>query len=83
MTPVGTAVVLALLITLGYSLLCAVSPWARCRKCQGLGFATRQTRRGTWKRGRDCRRCKATGMRIRYGRHLFNRYADVRRRGTR
>jgi hypothetical protein len=83
MTPAGTAVALALLVTLSYAVLCAVSPWARCRKCQGLGFATRQTRRGTIRRGRDCRRCKGTGMRIRTGRHLYHRYADIRRRGTR
>lgn len=47
------------------------------------GFATKTDRKGRAKRGKDCRRCKATGKRIRIGRHLFNVAARLHRDGTR
>ena len=34
------------------------------------------------KRGKDCRRCRATGKRIRVGRWLYNRWARIYRAGT-
>ncbi|MEU8854209.1 hypothetical protein ACIQJ8_27980 [Streptomyces globisporus] len=83
MTPALLASALLLLITLSYSGLCAVSPFGDCRKCRGWGFATKTDRKGRAKRGKDCRRCKATGKRIRIGRHLYNVAARLHRDGTR
>ncbi|MFB7307820.1 hypothetical protein [Streptomyces sp. NPDC056192] len=83
MTPALLASALLLFVTLGYSGLCAASPFGNCRKCRGWGFAMRTDRKGRTKRGKDCRRCKATGKRIRVGRHLFNVAARLHRDGTR
>ncbi|MFJ3141496.1 hypothetical protein ACIPJM_03405 [Streptomyces halstedii] len=83
MTPALLASALLLLITLCYASLCAASPFGDCRKCRGWGFATKTDRKGRAKRGKDCRRCKATGKRIRIGRHLYNVAARLHRDGTR
>ncbi|MFB6863438.1 hypothetical protein ACFCZQ_02775 [Streptomyces virginiae] len=77
------ASVLALLFTLGYASLCAASPFGRCRKCNGLGFALTHDRKGRPKRGKHCRRCDGHGIRIRVGRHLYNLWARTYRNGTR
>lgn len=82
MTPALLAIACLLAVTLGYSGLCAVSPFGACRKCRGFGYATRTNRRGQLKRGRSCRRCRATGRRIRTGRWLYNRWARIHRAGT-
>lgn len=83
MTPVIAASLLALLITLGYVAVCAASPFGNCRKCRGWGFQMKTDRKGRAKRGRDCRRCRATGKRIRVGRHLYNVATRIHRAGTR
>ena len=77
------AIACLLIITLGYTLLCAASPFGRCRKCNGLGFALKTDRKGRQRRGKDCRRCKTTGYRIRFGWHLYNLAAAAHREGTR
>ncbi|MEV7346995.1 hypothetical protein [Streptomyces sp. NPDC093544] len=82
MTPALAASALLLLFTLGYGGLCAVSPFGNCRKCSGWGFAMKTDRKGRMKRGKDCRRCKATGKRIRVGRWIYNRWARIYRAGT-
>ncbi|MCZ4123894.1 hypothetical protein [Streptomyces sp. H39-S7] len=74
---------LLLLFTLCYAGLCAAQPFAACRKCRGFGFATKTDRKGRAKRGKDCRRCKATGARIRRGRHLWDLWRRTHERGTR
>ncbi|MGC4964933.1 hypothetical protein ACLQ2H_02850 [Streptomyces globisporus] len=74
---------LLILITLSYASLCAASPFGNCRRCRGWGFAMKTDRKGRAKRGKDCRRCKATGKRIRIGRHLYNVAARLHRDGTR
>lgn len=76
------AIACLLAITLCYAALCAGSPFGRCRKCHGFGFATTTDRKGRPRRGKDCRRCKATGYRIRIGRHLYNLAAALHRDGT-
>lgn len=53
-------------ITLCYAAVCAVKPFGTCRRCDGRG------RRGLGLRSRLCRHCDGTGIRIRFGRHLFN-----------
>ncbi|MDX2727690.1 hypothetical protein [Streptomyces sp. PA03-2a] len=83
MTPALLASALLLFVTLSYASLCAASPFGSCRKCHGWGFAIKTDRKGRAKRGKDCRRCKATGKRIRVGRHLYNVAARLHRDGTR
>ncbi|MFE4650501.1 hypothetical protein [Streptomyces sp. NPDC056707] len=83
MTPALLASALFLFVTIGYSGLCAASPFGNCRKCRGMGHAITTDRKGKTKRGKDCRRCKATGKRIRVGRHLYNVAARLHRDGTR
>ncbi|WP_327289481.1 hypothetical protein [Streptomyces sp. NBC_01198] len=82
MTLVLAASLLILVVTFGYAALCAVSPFGNCRKCRGWGFAMKTDRKGRAKRGKDCRRCKATGKRIRTGRHLYNLWCRTYDRGT-
>jgi hypothetical protein len=81
-TPIFLAVVCLMIVTIGYSGLCAVSPFGDCRKCRGMGHALKADRKGRLKRGKDCRRCHATGKRIRVGRWLYNRAARIHRAGT-
>ncbi|MBK3588511.1 hypothetical protein JHN49_34360 [Streptomyces sp. MBT57] len=83
MTPALLASTLLMFLTLSYASLCAASPFGNCRKCRGWGFAMKTDRKGRAKRGKDCRRCKATGKRIRIGRHLYNVAARLHRDGTR
>lgn len=83
MTLTTLAITFLLAITLGYVAVCAASPFATCRKCHGFGFATTTDRKGRPKRGKNCRRCKTTGARIRRGRHLWNVWTRTRRNGTR
>jgi ribosomal protein L40E len=78
MTPALATIALILLITVGYAAVCAAQPFAPCRRCGGLGFALKTNRRGKTTRGKSCRRCHATGLRIRIGRHLFNLYRHTR-----
>lgn len=77
----ATAVLLT--ITLGYGVKCWLSPFGDCRKCAGMGHQLTTDRKGRPKRGRDCRRCHATGKRIRVGRWIYNRAARTYRAGTR
>ncbi|MCX4587055.1 hypothetical protein ACH492_08885 [Streptomyces sp. NPDC019443] len=83
MTPIAAAIACLLVVTLCYAAMCAGSPFGRCRKCNGWGFQMKTDRKGQLKRGKDCRRCKATGRRIRIGRWLFNRAQRIYREGTR
>ncbi|WP_424887428.1 hypothetical protein [Streptomyces sp. XH2] len=83
MTPTLLAVTCLIIVTLGYAAMCAASPFGRCRKCRGLGFAMKADRKGRPRRGRPCRRCDGHGIRIRVGRHLYNAAARLHRDGTR
>ena len=83
MTPALLAIACLLTITLCYAAKCAASPFGDCRKCRGMGHAIKHDRKGRAKRGKGCRHCKATGKRIRIGRHLYNLWAAVYRDGTR
>ncbi|WP_018825227.1 hypothetical protein [Salinispora arenicola] len=64
-----TILLLASLTTLGYAtwylILCAASPWGRCRRCHGA-----RSHRTTIGTRRDCRRCDGTGRRVRIGRRI-------------
>jgi len=83
MPPALAAIACLILVTLCYAGVCAAQPFARCRRCHGLGYQLRTDRRGRPKRGKDCRRCKTTGLRIRAGRHLWNLWLRLYREGTR
>ncbi len=84
MTPlILPAIAATLIVTLGYAMLCATSPFGTCRRCTGLGFALKTDRHGRPKRGKHCRRCKGAGKRIRLGRHLFNLAHRTWHAGTR
>jgi hypothetical protein len=48
-----------------------------------MGHAIKRDRKGNARRGKDCRHCKATGKRIRAGRHLWNIWRGIHRDGTR
>ncbi|WP_327297124.1 hypothetical protein [Streptomyces sp. NBC_01197] len=82
MTPIVLASACLLLITLGYTVKCWLSPFGDCRRCRGMGYAVRVDRKGRAKRGKDCRRCQTTGKRIRLGRHLYNVSRHTYRAGT-
>jgi hypothetical protein len=71
-----------LIVTLCYVGVCAAQPFATCRKCGGIGHATKVNRRGKVRRGKPCRHCQTTGMRIRRGRHLYNLWRHTYDRGT-
>ncbi|MEV6755805.1 hypothetical protein [Streptomyces sp. NPDC051214] len=83
MPSIALAIACLLVVTLGYVSVCVASPFGDCRKCRGLGFATKTDRKGRVKRGKRCRRCTGYGKRIRVGRHLYNLYARTHREGTR
>ncbi|MFE9500091.1 hypothetical protein [Streptomyces collinus] len=68
---------LAVLLTLAaYAALCAMQPFAPCRKCSGTGI--RQARRSI----KACRRCHGRRYRLRIGRRLLNTGREIHRAGT-
>jgi hypothetical protein len=62
-------------ITICYTLLCWVLPFGRCLRCRGLGAHPHLITR----RLRPCRRCHASGLRLRTGRRIWNYFARIRR----
>jgi hypothetical protein len=60
-----------LFVTLGYSGLCAGSPWGTCLRCRPGG------------RNRTCRACNGTGMRPRLGWQVYTHLRRLYRDGTR
>jgi DnaJ-class molecular chaperone len=61
--------VLALIVvTIGYSLSCAIYPYRDCRSCQGAGGFRSPILRAI----RLCRRCGGTGRTLRTGRRFYN-----------
>ena len=75
----GLFCLLLIAMALCYAMLCAASPFGRCRRCAGKGYVGTALR----SRGRSCRRCDSTGIRIRLGRHLYNEITRTRRGGVR
>ncbi|WP_204289564.1 hypothetical protein [Microbispora amethystogenes] len=69
----------ALVWVLGYAAACAATPFGRCRRCEGHGKTiTPNGRVRRW-----CRHCDATGLRLRWGRRLFNYLRRLYRDGSR
>lgn len=65
---------LAILVTLGYLVLCAVWPFRACRHCGGYGRF-----KGPMGGIRLCRRCDGTGLKLRAGRRMWNAGAKTYR----
>lgn len=61
----------------GYAVLCAVQPFAPCRKCRGTGETTLL---GTT---RTCPRCRGRKLRLRLGRRAHNTWRRTQEHGTR
>jgi hypothetical protein len=61
----------------GYAVLCAVKPFAPCRKCRGLGQITR------FGKPRLCTRCHGKLLRLRLGRRAHNAWLRTHQAGTR
>lgn len=63
---ITVAVIVLLITTAGYLLLCWLSPFTTCHHPQP---------HRAWR----CRHCDGTGQRLRAGRHLLNRLRDLHR----
>lgn len=72
-------IIAGLLLLGGYLIACAVWPFAACRWCGGSG----KKRSPSGRAWRPCRRCKATGARVRAGRRLVTVARRTYRAGTR
>ncbi|GIF66749.1 hypothetical protein Ais01nite_47840 [Asanoa ishikariensis] len=66
-------------VTLCYILVCWVKPFGRCARCRGVGAHPHLITR----RLRPCRRCHASGLRLRTGRRIFNYFAAIQRDAAR
>lgn len=68
----------ALLLALGgYAVLCAVKPFAPCRKCSGTGEIER------FRKARACPRCRGKRLRLRIGRRAYNAWRRTHEAGIR
>ena len=63
----------------GYALACVVTPFARCRRCDGNG----KYRKPTGRAWHPCKRCSGSGHRLRWGRHVTNYLHRTRHHATR
>ena len=61
----------------GYAVLCAVKPFAPCRRCHGLGKTER------FGKTRMCPRCHGRRLRLRVGRRAHNAWRRTHEAGTR
>ena len=90
MTPIALILLATIAVTVGYVLLCFISPFGPCRRCEGSGNHVsrwdRHTSAGNRPRKRrirkPCRRCKGTGARLRIGRRVHNHARKLHADGT-
>lgn len=61
----------------GYAVLCAVKPFAPCRKCHGTAEIQR------FGKPRLCPRCHGARLRLRVGRRMHNAWRRTHQAGTR
>jgi len=74
----GLAMAALLILCLGgYAVLCAVKPFAPCRKCAGTGKTER------FRKVRTCRRCHGRSLRLRLGRRAHNSWRRTHEAGSR
>ncbi|TDC10715.1 hypothetical protein E1267_02950 [Nonomuraea longispora] len=79
MLAASAAILTPIVLTLRYLTLCYVKPFRTCRKCDGKRRIPNRIGKGS----HDCRRCDATGLRLRWGRHVLNYARRLHRDGTR
>jgi DnaJ-class molecular chaperone len=72
-------ILLALIVTIGYSIGCWIWPFRACRRCHGTGRRRSPSGRAI----RLCRPCKGTGLRLRAGRWIYNTIRHLYKEGTR
>lgn len=75
----STLIAISLFIAVRYAAECYIRPFRPCRACQGKGRKPNRIGRGT----HDCRHCRATGLRLRLGRHIWNHARALHRDKTR
>ncbi|KOG33711.1 hypothetical protein AQJ84_28845 [Streptomyces resistomycificus] len=61
----------------GYSVLCAVKPFAPCRRCAGAGQIE------WFRKVRTCPRCRGKKLRLRVGRRVHNAWRRTHEAGRR
>ena len=61
----------------GYAVLCAVKPFAPCRRCGGAGEIER------FRKTRPCPRCRGKRLRLRVGRRAHNAWRRTHTAGSR
>lgn len=67
-----------LLLALGcYAVMCAVRPFAPCRRCRGTGAVER------FRKTRTCPCCRGRKLRLRAGRRAHNAWRRTHEAGTR
>ena len=81
-----------LILTLRYAAPCWLKPFTHCHRCQGTGHSPRRLsdriRYGKTPRSRaarglpDCPHCRATGLRLRLGRRVYNHASRLRRQAN-
>jgi hypothetical protein len=75
LTTLASPLLLALLVlTLGYALACTAWPYTPCPRCRGSARRRAPVGRGF----RFCRRCRSTGVRLRWGRRAWNHLRRLR-----
>ncbi len=67
------------IVAAAYAFVCVVTPFARCRRCEGSGKFRKPVGR-TW---HPCKRCHGSGHRLRWGRHVSNYLHRTRTHATR
>lgn len=60
----------------GYAALCAVQPFAPCKKCAGTG------RQLNGRKAKTCRKCRGKKARLRYGRRVHNSWRTTYQAGS-
>lgn len=76
---VALAVLVLVVVAVGYLLTCWIWPFGRCPRCKGLGKRKAPLGRVY----RICLPCEGTGYRVRIGRRVINHLRATHRAGTR
>lgn len=80
--PSGALLLFMIVVTVSYLLACAVWPFKACRHCRGAG-----RHHGPMRGIRLCRHCDGSGLRLRFGRRVWNAgrraYRDIKPRNHR
>jgi hypothetical protein len=63
------------IVTLGYLATCVIWPFKACRRCAGTGKLRSPVLRAI----RLCPQCDASGLRLRFGRRVWNAYQRLPR----